>query len=247
MTQHPLGLALQIIMYLSRSPSAQFLAAGSFDETVRVFNNLTWRSLGELKHPALVTSDVAVVYVEELLSENGESDIDEDGAAMERKSKPAPKFAPTSASVILAEESARPSKFIIAPVPFPVPSIRVDPESPDPTLGVGICAWSRGDEYLMTRNENMPRAVWIWDLKSLSLCSVLIHREPVRAAEWDPTATRLAICTGDQKIYMWRTDGVSIVSVPAPNFSIRSLKWREDGKALVLLDKVKFCCCYLQL
>lgn len=32
--------------------------------------------------------------------------------------------------------------------------------------------------------------------------------------EWDPTQTRLALCTGNNKIYMWSPSGCLSVEVP---------------------------------
>jgi WD40 repeat protein len=42
------------------SPSGQFLAIGSFDQTVRVLNHLTWRPFGEFIHTPTVKPSAAI-------------------------------------------------------------------------------------------------------------------------------------------------------------------------------------------
>ena len=57
-------------------------------------------------------------------------------------------------------------------------------------------AWSGDGMYLATRNDNMPTAVWIWDMSRLELCATLLQIEHVRAVAWDPHHHRLAVVTG---------------------------------------------------
>jgi len=106
--------------------------------------------------------------------------------------------------------------------------------------------WSEGDRYLMTRNDNMPNTLWIWDTKQLRLVSVVNQLLPIKAAKWDTARHRLAICSGNGRLYMWSPEGCSIVDVPARNFAVRGLRWNADGKSLLLIDKSRFCCCYMK-
>ena len=66
-----------------------------------------------------------------------------------------------------------------------------------------------------------------------------------RCAVWDPTRSRLLLCTGKNKLYMWSQEGCSIINVPLKDFKVRSLKWNPHGGSLILMDKNKFCCCYI--
>ena len=50
----------------------------------------------------------------------------------------------------------------------------------NPKMGVGLVAWSPNSQYLATRNDNMPRVLWVWDMQTLALKTVLIHVDPVR-------------------------------------------------------------------
>ena len=37
-----------------------------------------------------------------------------------------------------------------------------NPDVAHPKVGVGLLAWSAGGRYLVSRNDNMPRALWVW-------------------------------------------------------------------------------------
>lgn len=62
--------------------------------------------------------------------------------------------------------------------------------------------------------DNVPNAVWIWDIKKLRLFVVLEQLSPVRAFQWDPQQPRLALCTGGGKVYVWSPAGCVSVQVP---------------------------------
>eukprot|EP00911_Craspedida_sp_UC1_P002576 UC1_evm2s1909 len=119
---------------------------------------------------------------------------------------------------------------------------RVDPEKPNPRLGVGWMSWSHDSKYLATRNDNAPRVLWVWDVARLRLCAVLEHRESLRDATWHPVENKLALSTGGAQIFFWSKDGSSCVKVPteAP-FSCTTLQWSPDGSSLILRDRDSFC------
>lgn len=100
---------------------------------------------------------------------------------------------------------------------------------------------------MLTRNDSMPNILWIWDMKKFKLTNVLIQTMAVKCVSWDPRQNRLALCTNNNKIYMWSPQGC--VSVEAPceaTFSIQTLKWNKDGQSIVLIGKDHFCVTYIQ-
>ncbi|KAF3336298.1 WD repeat-containing protein WRAP73 [Carex littledalei] len=108
---------------------------------------------------------------------------------------------------------------------------------------IGLLSWSCDNQYLLTRNDSMPTVLWIWDIRYLEPAAVLIHKDPIRAAAWDPTGgTQLVLCTGSPNLYMWSPAGAWCVSIPLPDFSICDLKWSSDGSRLLLKSKETFCC-----
>eukprot|EP00051_Salpingoeca_urceolata_P008323 m.105111 g.105111 ORF g.105111 m.105111 type:complete len:282 (+) comp15691_c0_seq1:2072-2917(+) len=139
----------------------------------------------------------------------------------------------------------QPGQYEIRPVPFSVPSLRLDPEKPNPRLGVGIVGFSPCSEYLATRNDNMTCTVWIWSVTKLRLVAVLHHTSAVRNVAWHPTQTALAICAGSGRLSFWTPAGCSCVAVPTREpFDVKTLRWANDGASILLLDKAQYCICY---
>lgn len=62
--------------------------------------------------------------------------------------------------------------------------------------------------------DNIPNAVWIWDVQKLKLCVVLEQLCAIQAFQWDPRQPRLALCTGNSKVYLWSPAGCVAVQVP---------------------------------
>ena len=110
-------------------------------------------------------------------------------------------------------------------------SVTPDATKPFPRIGVGSVSWSYDDEFVATKNDNMPHAVWIWSSKSLSLYAVLIHRNVVRSFRWSPKRAQLAICTGTNKCFFWSVDGASWVDIPSNDFDVR-IRWSPKWKVI---------------
>lgn len=81
----------------------------------------------------------------------------------------------------------------------------------------------------------------------LELAAILVQKDPIRAAAWDPTCTRLVLCSGTSHLYMWTPSGAYCVNVPLPQFSVMDLKWDFNGSCLLLKDKESFCCAAVPL
>jgi WD40 repeat protein len=142
-----------------------------------------------------------------------------------------------------------PSKYVIEDLPLQLTSMNPAVESADPKIGVGIVGWSTGDKYLVSRNDNHPNAVWVWDTQKLALTAVLTQMDAVRCIAWDPKRLRFALCTSTSKLYLWSPEGCSIVDVPLATgqaFQVRKLEWNAEGTCILLMDKTKFCCCYMR-
>ncbi|XP_025941416.1 WD repeat-containing protein WRAP73 isoform X2 [Apteryx rowi] len=94
---------------------------------------------------------------------------------------------------------------------------------------------------------NIPNAVWIWDIQKLKLFVVLEQLGAIQSFQWDPLQPRLAICTGNSKVYLWSPAGCVSVQVPMEgDFQILSLCWHSSGDSVALLSKDNFCVCYLE-
>ncbi|XP_036297484.1 WD repeat-containing protein WRAP73 isoform X1 [Pipistrellus kuhlii] len=206
------------------SPSSQFLAVGSYDGKVRILNHVTWKMLTEFAHPAAISDPRVVVYKEAEKSPRG---------ALGR---------PACPSFRAAE-----SKYEIAAVPVSLQTLKPAADRANPKIGVGLLAFSPDSYFLATRNDNVPNAVWVWDMQKLRLFVVLEQLGPVRSFQWDPQRPRLAICSGGSKVYLWSPAGCVSVQVPGEgDFQVLSLCWHVTGASLALLSKDHFCLCFLE-
>lgn len=220
------------IKSLTWSPSSQFLAIGSYDEKVRVLNHITWKKIREFDHPSTINNTKAVVYKEvERRAVVTNEDLSIHNITMG-----------TGSSLFNTH-----SKYEICPAPVQIPVVKPDLDRPNPKIGVSTMAFSSDNRYLATKNDSMATAVWIWDMRKLSLVAVLEQTAAVRCFQWNPRQARLALCTGTSKLYLWAAGGCSSVQVPSEGgFQVQSLSWHRSGDSLILLGKEQLCVCYME-
>ena len=70
----------------------------------------------------------------------------------------------------------------------------------------------------------MPTAIYIWDMTTLELTSVLIHLNPVKCFKFNPTKNDLYIVTGGGRVYTWAPLGASVVELPQAGFGSDRIK-----------------------
>ncbi|XP_015738052.1 WD repeat-containing protein WRAP73 isoform X1 [Coturnix japonica] len=219
------------IKSIAWSPSSQFLAIGSYDEKVRILNHVTWKKITEFEHPATVTNAKTIVYKEVEKSPSVET---------ERFS-----FPPTRA--LASSVFSTQSKYDVSQIPVSFQYIKPVADRANPKMGIGMLAFSPDNCFLATKNDNIPNAVWIWDIQKLKLSVVLEQLCAIQSFQWDPRQPRLAVCTGNSKVYLWSPAGCVTVQVPTEgDFQIVSLCWHPSGDSMVLLSKDNFCVCYLE-
>lgn len=207
------------------SPTGQFLAVGSFDQKLRLLNHITWKPIVECSHPSsIMDQDSVIVYKE-----------------IESKFATSGKTKSIAGTVFPIQSKYEPQE-----LPFTVPSVKPNPEKPNPKLGVGLVKFSVDCTYIATRNDNMPNTIWIWDMTKLKLVVILVQSCPVSDFKWDPLQPRLALCTGNNKLYLWSPAGCVSVTVPVDsNFTVDKLVWHSAGSALALVGTTHFCLCYV--
>ncbi|KAM7084177.1 LOW QUALITY PROTEIN: WD repeat-containing protein WRAP73 [Ciconia maguari] len=214
------------IKSIAWSPSSQFLAIGSYDEKVRILNHVTWKKITEFEHPATINTKT-IVYKE----------VEKSSVETERLS-----FPPTRA--LASSLFSTQSKYDISQVPGSLQCIKPVADRGKPKVGIGMCGLQfQITVFLATKNDNIPNAVWIWDIQKLKLFVVLEQLCAIQSFQWDPRQPRLAVCTGNSKVFLWSPAGC--VSV-AGDFQIVSLSWHSSGDSMVLLSKDNFCVCNLE-
>ncbi|CAH1774533.1 unnamed protein product [Owenia fusiformis] len=216
---HALG-----IKTVSWSPTSQFLALGSYDQKVRILNHITWQTVAEHLHVTTLDNPNVIVYKE----------VEKRVPLGREQRSPSSLF-------------STPSKYEVIEGSVQIPVIKVDFNKANPKVGVGSLAFSADNRYLYTRNDNMPHTLWIWDIQNLCLNVMIIQNSPIKCVQWDPKQTRLAMCTGNNKIYMWSRAGCLSVEIPTEGtFHVHSLKWHQDENTLLLLGKDQMCVCFLR-
>lgn len=215
---------------VSWSPCGQFLAVGSYDQMLRILNHLTWKTFAEFMHLSSIRGPCCSVVFKEVdeplqLDMSGLC-LDDD--YLDGNSENAP-------------EGPLRVRYEVAAVPITLPFQKPPPDKPNPKQGIGLLSWSYDSQYICTRNDSMPMVLWVWDMCQLELAAILVQKDPIRTAAWDPSNTRLVFCTGSSRLYMWTPSGAYCVSVPLPQFSVTDLKWNSDGSSLLVKDKDSFC------
>lgn len=230
------GLGVKTVSW---SPCGQFLAVGSYDQMLRALNHLTWKMFAEFMHVSAIRSPCNAAIFKEV---DEPLQLDMSGLCL---SDDFPHNIQGSCAENAADGNSR-VKYKVMDVPISLPFQKPAADKPNPKQGVGLLSWSSDSQYLFTRNDNMPTVLWIWDIRRLELAAVLMQKDPIRAATWDPTCPRLVLCTGSPILYMWSPSGACCVNIPLPKFFISDLKWNSDGSCLLLKDRESFCCAAME-
>ncbi|KAI9202344.1 quinon protein alcohol dehydrogenase-like superfamily [Polychytrium aggregatum] len=220
------GLGVKSVRW---SPSSQFLAIGSYDQQVRILNYYTWKPLITFSHPTTLTPPDIALFRELDLRDIRDDSAGGVWAAQAAGHKPKIRY-----------EVARP--------PLTIQTTRIDPDKPNPKMGVGALEFNCTGNYMVTRNDNMSQCLWIWDLVGLRQVALITQLLPIKSIKWNPVyPDQLAWCCGNGFLYLWggETMGCEAIEIPAVNFQVVSLDWNPDGKSLVLVDKDKFCLAFL--
>lgn len=202
---------------LNWESTSRLLAVGSYDEKIRIINQLTWKVIAEFDHKSSITTGSPAVFRE------AEYTGTQDGPRVATQSK---------------------TRYVIQELPIQLKSTSVDFNKSKPKKGVGLVKFSYDSKFIISINDNMPRVLWIWSTSRLDLAAMIIQMQPIKCVEWDPLHTRLALCTGNSRIYMWSLDGCSCVELPNIGCNVQKLQWNTDGESLVLKDEHNFCVCY---
>jgi hypothetical protein len=86
----------------------------------------------------------------------------------------------------------------------------------------------------------MPNVLWIWQISSLSLHTVIIQQKPIKNFQWSPTEHILLIVTENSKLYSFTLTNVYVVELVTDvnyNLNVSKITWNTDGKSFVVSDK----------
>uniref|UniRef100_A0A8C6S089 WD repeat containing, antisense to Trp73 n=1 Tax=Nannospalax galili TaxID=1026970 RepID=A0A8C6S089_NANGA len=229
------------------SPSSQFLAIGSYDGKVRLLNHVTWKMITEFGHPVAINNPKTVMVCLVLVSATSPGFLVVYKEAEKHPQLGLGRLAFPPPRAMAGSLSTSESKYEIISGPVSLRTLKPVADRANPRMGIGMLAFSPDSYFLATRNDNIPNAVWVWDIQKLRLFVVLEHLSPVRSFQWDPQQSRLAVCTGGSKVYLWSPAGCVSVQVPGEgDFPVLGLCWHLSGDSLALLSKDHFCLCFLE-
>lgn len=137
------------------------------------------------------------------------------------------------------------SEYVVHELPSTLP---MEPGSVDPSkLAVSHCSWSPDSRYMFTRCEAMPRVLWIWETLRLALAAVVVQRDPITMVKWAPSGdAKLAMCSGNAKVYLWSPRGCSCVDIPSAGADAGQISWSQCLRYILLQGARTLCICYIE-
>lgn len=213
----------------------QALMIGAWiDPVVTLHSRLTWKEVATFNHQEIIQNCSAIYY--------------------EVSRKP-PNFS-TEMDVLASEQASlytTGSKFEIATLPYHLP-LNTDIAPSISWLRMSSCG-----RLLASQRADMKRIIYIWGGAHLGTTrnlqgagggdaphSIIETVGDITCAAWSPSEARLAMCTGNDKIYLWSEE--SILSIENPNdsrFCITALRWSPNGKYLILMSKTQMLICFV--
>ena len=123
---------------------------------------------------------------------------------------------------------------------------------------VGFVRWSYDERYVavkfgMSYLDAIPNVIYIWDMITLALKSVLIHAKSVKCIEWCKIKNVCVIGTSNGRIYIWSGDGALLCDLPFgknnidKEFKVEGLDWSEDGQYFLVKNKMELVVAYPNL
>lgn len=224
------------------SPSGQLLAVASYDNKIRIFDTLVWSLVHDIEHlPTLhegepVTCRANVFQEEDLPL----GDVDA-------------RLAIELGGVLLVQSKYR----LCNERPLYLDFVKSDPKKGPAgngslKIGVGVLEWSGCGRYIASRCDSLSGGIWIWDLTSLQLVALLLHKDSVKDVKWDPSQPRLAAVTGGPALYLWTPLGGLVGRVPPVSrgemAGLLEVRWNpRGGRALALANREQTVLCRLKM
>ncbi|CAF2516268.1 unnamed protein product [Rotaria sp. Silwood2] len=209
------------------SPTGQVMIVGDYEEHITIFSYLTYKKIREpFQHPQRLSSKKGYTILKE-----EEHQIDNEETNEKRQGKPY--SSSTYSSSLLSNNESKvsiESKYIIYNGTLQIDPIKPNLDRANPRLGVSSIEFSSSGRYISTINDTMPNILFIFDFKpTFHLAFVLIQTQPIRCIKWEPKRDYLALCTHNNRLYMWSPQGASCINLPGESskYKIDELKWNN--------------------
>jgi WD40 repeat protein len=95
--------------------------------------------------------------------------------------------------------------------------------------------------YIACLSDEKSAVVFVYDVSRMALGHILIHRQPVRDFEWDPTGlahrNQLVIATGDARVFLWNPSGNNrVFEMKDRKFQPKYVCWASSGDTIIISD-----------
>ena len=192
------------------SPNGHLYCLGLFDQTLRIYNSISYTCTAIFNHDKDTLNDPKVnYYKEEIINQEGESKYVELKPPIDLKSE----------NNYIKGTNLYNDKL--------------------PIIGISEMAFSYDNNYLATKNDNMPNVLFIWDLNFMTLQTVLIHLNEISCFEWSKTKNILFISTNTNKLYYFTLDSCKILQL-IKDFQNKSFIISNDGQKMMIKDNNYF-------
>ena len=199
------------IKSLDMSPNGHYICLGLYDQTLRIFNNISYTCVTIFEHDKEILNDIKVnYYKEELINNEGDS-----------------KYVQINPPIDLIKENILKNKN----------NNYVNDKTP--RIGISKMTFSFDNYFLATKNDKMPNILFIWDINQMNLQFVLIQLNEVIHFEWAKNKNILFISTNNNKLYYFTLDSCKILKL-AKDFNNKSLLFSSDGKKMMIKDTNNF-------
>ena len=192
------------------SPNGHLYCLGLFDQTLRIYNNISYTCTAIFNHNKEIFDDKKVnYYKEDIINQDGESKYIELKPPIDLKSE----------NIYIKGSNLFNDKL--------------------PKIGISKMAFSNDNNYLKKKNDNMPNVLFIWDLNIMSLQTVLIHLNEVFFFDWGKNKNILFISTNNNKLYYFTLDSCKILQL-SKDFQNKSFIISNDGQKMMIKDNNYF-------
>ena len=198
------------IKCLDISPNGHYICLGLYDQSLRIFNNISYTCVTIFEHDKEILNDIKVnYYKEEILNNEGET-----------------KYVQIKPPIDLRNENILKNKnnYINDKVP---------------KIGISKMAFSFDNYFLATKNDKIPNILFIWDINQMNLQFVLIQLNEIVHFEWAKNKNILFISTNNNKLYYFTLDSCKILQL-SKDFNNKSLIFSSDGKKMMIKDTNNF-------
>ncbi|GFY63812.1 WD repeat-containing protein WRAP73 [Trichonephila inaurata madagascariensis] len=125
--------------------------------------------------------------------------------------------------------------------PFALPSLASQSErskTKHAKYGIQTLQYSSCNQYLALLNGLFPKVLFVLDLRTLRLSSIVVHQHKIKEISWHPQKPILAFSSGSENVDLWTPS--SCISIKSPfkgEFPVINAKWCSKDDCLLLNGK----------